>query len=168
MRAAVFTPEELAELALIDAEIDAAPMTQTERDESRRLDYVLRGANMDKAAEAQRAYREANREKIAEAQRAYREANREKIAEAKRAYYEANREKIAEAQRAYYEANREKIAEIGAALRRWRKEHGLTQREVGEAVGVLNSCICHWEKGDWPIDFGRLTEAYPLAVEAIL
>ena len=138
MRAAVFTPEELAELALIDAEIDAAPMTQTERDESRRLDYVLRGANMDKAAEAQRAYRE------------------------------ANREKIAEAQRAYYEANREKIAEIGAALRRWRKEHGLTQREVGEAVGVLNSCICHWEKGDWPIDFGRLTEAYPLAVEAIL
>ena len=138
MRAAVFTPEELAELALIDAEIDAAPMTQTERDESRRLDYVLRGANMDKAAEAQRAYRE------------------------------ANREKIAEAKRAYYEANREKIAEIGAALRRWRKEHGLTQREVGEAVGVLNSCICHWEKGDWPIDFGRLTEAYPLAVEAIL
>ena len=115
MRSAVFSPEELAELAVIDAEIDAEPVTQAERDYSRALDGALR--YRDKIAEAKRAYREANRDKIAEAQRAYYEANRDKIAEAQRAYREANRDKIAEAQRAYYEANRDKIAEAKRAYR---------------------------------------------------
>ena len=63
MRPAVFTAEELAELAAIDAELDAAPVTQEERDESRARDQQLR--NRDKIAEAQRAYYEANRDKIA-------------------------------------------------------------------------------------------------------
>ena len=79
MSRAVFTAEELAELAVVDAEIDAAPITQAERDESRMRDQRLR--IRDKIAEAKRAYYEANRDKIAEAQRAYREANRDKIAE---------------------------------------------------------------------------------------
>ena len=60
----VFTAEELAELKTIDAEICAAPVSQEERDESRRRDYEFRVR--DKIAEAQRAYREANRDKLAE------------------------------------------------------------------------------------------------------
>ena len=79
MKSAVFSPEELAELSVIDAQLDAAPVTQAERNESRLRDQRLR-----------------YRDKIAEAKRAYYEANRDKIAEAKRAYYEANRDKIAE------------------------------------------------------------------------
>ena len=79
MSRAVFTFEELAEIAAVDEEIDAAPITQAERDESRMRDQELRVR--DKIAEAKRAYYEANRDKIAEAQRAYREANRDKIAE---------------------------------------------------------------------------------------
>ncbi len=179
MSRAVFTAEELAELAVVDAEIDAAPVTQTERDESRMRDQELRvrdkiaearraygEANRDKIAEAQRAYREANRDKIAEAQRAYREANRDKIAEAKRAYYEANRDKIAEAKRAYYEANRDKIAEIGAALRRWRKDHNYSQVELGELLDVTQRAVSYWECGEVPIDFERIEREFPPAMEA--
>lgn len=89
MRNPMFTPEELAELAVFDAEIDNDPMAK-------------------KNAEYQHAYYLANKEKIAAYQRSYREANREKIAKNKRAYRKANRERFAEYQRAYREANREK------------------------------------------------------------
>ena len=149
MGRAVFTAEELAELAVVDAEIDAAPITQAERDASRMRDQELRV-----------------RDKIAEAQRAYYEANRDKIAEAKRAYYEANRDKIAEAKRAYYEANRDKIAEIGAALRRWRKDHNYSQVELGELLDVTQRAVSYWERGEVPIDFERIEREFPPAMEA--
>ena len=64
MKSAVFSPEELAELSVIDAQLDAAPVTQAERNESRLRDQRLR--YRDKIAEAKRAYYEANRDKIAE------------------------------------------------------------------------------------------------------
>ena len=122
----LFTPEELAELAAFDAEIDESDITQNEIDASRERDREAVLAGMSKRnrkiAEYKRAYYEANREKIAENQRAYREANREKIAEYQRAYYEANREKIAENKRAYREANREKIAENKRAYREANRE----------------------------------------------
>ena len=114
----LFTPEELAELAAFDAEIDESDITQNEIDASRERDREAVLAGMSKR----------NR-KIAEAQRAYRKANREKIAEAKRAYYEANREKIAEAQRAYYEANREKWNAYMREYRKRRKANGQAQDE---------------------------------------
>ena len=106
----LFTPEELAELAAFDAEIDESDITQNEIDASRERDREAVLAGMSKRnrkiAEYQRAYYEANREKIAENQRAYREANREKIAEAKRTYYEANREKWNAYQREYKKRRR--------------------------------------------------------------
>ena len=106
----LFTPEELAELAAFDAEIDESDITQNEIDASRERDREAVLAGMikrnRKISEYQRAYREANREKIAEANRAYREANREKIAEANRAYREANREKWNAYQREYKKRRR--------------------------------------------------------------
>ena len=80
---ALFTPEELAELAAADAELDESfAQTQEERVASRKRDRAIQLANMDKKqrkiAESKRAYYEANRDKIAESQRAYREANRDK------------------------------------------------------------------------------------------
>jgi hypothetical protein len=123
---AMFTPEELAEMAAADAEIENEPLTMEEIRESRARDRAAIDARRDKKgkkiADAQRAYYEANREKIADAQRAYYEANREKIADAQRAYREANREKIADAQRAYREANREKIADAQRAYREANRE----------------------------------------------
>lgn len=99
----LFTPEELAELAAFDAEIDESNITQNEIEASRERDREAVLVGMSK------------RER--------------KIAEAKRAYREANREKIAEAQRAYYEANREKWNAYMREYRKRRKAHGTTQVE---------------------------------------
>ena len=136
MKNAVFTPEELAELAAFDAEVDEADLSQEERAASRRRDYVFRGVNGDKIFKAQRAY------------------------------YEANREKIAEAQRAYREANREKIAEIGAAFRRWRLAQRLTQKELGSLIDLSQPEVSLWETGAVPIGFERIQQKFPSALEA--
>lgn len=72
----LFTPEELAELAAFDAEIDESDITQNEIDASRERDReaVLAGMSKQnrKIAEAQRAYYEANREKWNAYMREYR------------------------------------------------------------------------------------------------
>ena len=97
----MFTPEELAEMAAADAEIEAEfRLTQEDLDRSYKLDREVkfRALPMEK-------------QKLAARQKAYREANREKVAAQKKAYYEANREKVAEYQKAYREANREKVRE---------------------------------------------------------
>ncbi len=112
----MFTPEELAEMAAADAEIEAEfRLTQEDLDRSRELDREARFRALpmekQKVAAQQKAYYEANREKVAEYQKAYYEANREKVAAQQKAYREANREKVAEYQKAYYAANREKVAE---------------------------------------------------------
>ena len=110
---ALFTPEELAEMAAADAEIEAEfRLEQDDLERSRELDKIARFESLPpekrKVAAQKKAYREANREKVAAQQKAYREANREKVAAQQKAYYEANREKVAAQQKAYREANREK------------------------------------------------------------
>ena len=140
----LFTPEELAELAAFDAEIDESDITQNEIDASRERDREAVLAGMSKRnrkiAEYKRAYYEANREKIAENQRAYREANREKIAEYQRAYYEANREKIAENKRAYREANREKWNAYQREYKKRRRTHGENQSSKHHHQGAAG-CV---------------------------
>lgn len=84
---ALFTPEELAELAAADAELDESfVQTQEERVASRKLDRTIQLANMEprkrKIAESQRAYREANREKYNAYMREYQRKRREKQKEA--------------------------------------------------------------------------------------
>lgn len=86
----LFTPEELAELAAYDAQVEAKPLTNEEIAESRERDRMAIDAERDVKSR-----------KIAEQKRAYRQANREKVAEQQRAYYQANREKVAEYMRAY-------------------------------------------------------------------
>ena len=72
----LFTPEELAELAAFDAEIDETDITKDEIVASRARDReaVLSGMSKreKKIAEAQRAYYEANREKWNAYMREYR------------------------------------------------------------------------------------------------
>ena len=102
----LFSPEELAEMAAADAEIEKT-FRLTNED-------IKRSREADKAAMFDRLPPE--KKKIAAKQRAYREANREEINAKARAYYEANREEINAKQRAYREANRE---EINAKQRAW-------------------------------------------------
>ena len=94
----MFTPEELAEMAAADAEIEAEfRLTQEDLDRSRELDREakFRALPMEK-------------QKVAEYQKAYREANREKVAAQQKAYYEANREQLRERARNYMRAYRTK------------------------------------------------------------
>lgn len=80
MSRAMFTAEELAELAAFDAEIDAEPLTMEEIRQSRARDRaaVLEGMDPRTARiAAQKAeYRAANRERIAAYQAEYRERKR--------------------------------------------------------------------------------------------
>lgn len=78
-----FTPEELAEMARADAEIEREfILTAEEAEESRALDRDALMARKDKQAKA-----------VAEYNRRYREANKEAVAERNRRYYEANKAK---------------------------------------------------------------------------
>lgn len=107
-----FTPEELADMAAADAEIDASfSLTNEDIRRSREADKAamlerLPPAKKKKAA-YWRAYYEANREEIAAKRRAYYEKNREKKLAYQRAYDAAHREDIAARQRAYKQAKRE-------------------------------------------------------------
>ena len=77
-----FTPEELAEMAAADAEIEAAELTIEDYRETDARDRAVRmerkGPKGRKVAAQQKAWYEANREKVAAQKKAYREANREK------------------------------------------------------------------------------------------
>ena len=96
-----FTPEELAEMAAADAEIERSfRITSEERRRSRELDAAGRvdaliGTERHMSADYQKAYREANREKIADYQKEYREANREKHNAYMREYRAARRQMLA-------------------------------------------------------------------------
>ena len=107
-----FSPEELAEMAAADAEIEKNfRLTQEDIDRSRAMDREAHFESLSfekrKLAAQQKAYREANREKVAAQQKAYREANREKVAAQQKAYREANREKYNLYMREYMRKRRE-------------------------------------------------------------
>ena len=109
-----FTPEELAEMARADAEIEREfILTAEEAAESRELDRAAKMERKDKKAKAvaeyQRRYREANKEALAEYQRRYREANKEAKRDKNRQYYQANKEAIKAKHRQHYQANKEAI-----------------------------------------------------------
>lgn len=76
----MFTPEELAEMAAFDAEIEDEPLTNEEIRESRERDRAALDDRKDKKgkkiAEGQRAYRAANKEKINAYMREYRRRRR--------------------------------------------------------------------------------------------
>ena len=100
-----FTPQELAEMAAADAEIEASfHLEQADLERSREFD---RAAHLESLSPEKR--------KLAEYQRAYREANKDKVAERRRAYREANREKYNAYMREFYRKRRQKSAAAGCA-----------------------------------------------------
>ena len=119
-----FTPEELAEMARADAEIEREfILTAEEAAESRELDRAAKMARKDKKAKA-----------MAERNRRYREANKEAVAEYKRRYYEANKEAVAEYQRRYREANKAKWRDYNAKQKA-KKAAALLQQDSGQPEG---------------------------------
>ena len=97
MTPVAFTPEELAEMAAADAEIEASfRLTPEDLTRAARLDRLANFESLPiekrKVAAQKKAYREANREKVAAQQKAYREANREKYNAYMREYMRKRRE----------------------------------------------------------------------------
>ena len=92
-----FTPEELAEMAEADAEIEASFRLEP--------DDLVRSARFDRLAHFEALPPE--KRKVAAQQKAYREANREKVAAQQKAYREANREKYNAYMREYMRKRRE-------------------------------------------------------------
>lgn len=92
-----FTPEELAEMAAADAEIEASfRLEQADLDRSRELDRVARFDVLSP-----------EKQKVAAQKKAYREANKDKVAAQRKAWYEANREKYNAYMRNYFRKKRE-------------------------------------------------------------
>ena len=143
----LFTPEELEELARIDAELESAPVTADELAESRRRDRAAKLDSMDKRTRAYAERMRQHREEIAERMRQYREAHREEIAEQKRQYYAAHREEIAEWMAGYYPSYYYADRPTQDGIRARRKALRMSQAELGRQVGVSPSLICMIEKG---------------------
>ena len=106
-----FTPEELAEMAAADAEIEASfRLEQADLDRSRELDRQARFDGLDP-----------EKQRVAAQQKAWYEANKDKVAAQRKAYREANKDKYNAYMREYMRKRRT-------------KEHGSKRREVRPAV----------------------------------
>ena len=111
-----WTPEELAEMAAADAELDALPVTNEEAAEVDRRDRQIKLHRKDNKAF--------------------------KLAETQRRYYEANKDKVAETRRRYYEANKDKVADFSAGTERptrirWRTISAGTERPTREREAAM-------------------------------
>lgn len=121
----LFTPEELAELAAFDAEIDDEPLSAQDYRDSAQRDkdavFAEKGEKQRrqarKNAAKQRKYREANKDQIAAKQREYREANKDQIAAYQREYYEANKDQIRTRNREYMRRYRAEAKRKAAELK---------------------------------------------------
>ena len=126
----LFTPEELAELAAFDAQIDDEPLSAQEYREStqRDKDAVFAEKGTDERRKArmvaayQREYREANKDQIAAKKREYYEANKDQIAAYQREYREANKDQIAAKKRKYYEVHPNKYEKHKAYMREYARK----------------------------------------------
>ena len=137
-----FKPEELAEMAAFDAEVDAMPLAAEEIKESRERDRDAKNARL-----SARDYR------AAEYRREYYERNKDAIAEYRREYYERNKEAIAECRRNRVDKNRNDndVIRLGQRLRHIRKMCGLSQANLARITGLSQSSISTYETGATPM-----------------
>ena len=97
----LFTPEEIAELAAFDEEVDNCELNAQ--------DYRESAARDKEAVLAEMGERQRKRHlRIAAYQREYYEANKDQIAAKRREYYEANKDQIAAKRREYMRKRRAK------------------------------------------------------------
>lgn len=169
----IFTPEELAELAAADAEIDreAAPLTIEEWKASMRRDRGL--------PEEPRPMSQAQREASREYARKYRAKNPEANRECHRRWYVRNAEYAKAWQRDYYRRNPEKhkspdrkprpecLADPNRSrLLRLRQSLSLSQRELGLICGFSATTVSNWELGKAWIPAAALDKLEALAAAA--
>lgn len=173
----LFTSEELEELRRFDEEVEEDfVMTPEEREVGNQLE---RQSKIDRSygpEKTTRTYLEKNRDRIRARNKAYYEAhkehlraiarenarkNRKRNADRQRRYIAENKKRIEKRRRDYYERNRKKHSEAGGRMRKYRKVRKMTQKEIAQKLGVSQSLIARWEKGEFPINMERIREQLP-------
>ncbi len=154
MRRGIFSPEELAELAAFDREIedDDEPLTLEEWRASMRRDRGIEGPPKQRSPEERerdriksREHRAANAEYYREAHRAWYAKNREYARAWQREYERKHTEQRRESERRLQERNLRSDAPL--RLRELRKSLGLTQAQLGEIFDRSRQVVHHWESG---------------------
>ena len=170
---APLTHEEFERLDLIEELL--APKTEEQKKRSaynrayrqkhkERLDANRRAyyaANRDRLIAYGRAYREANRERLAARAKAYKAANRERITAYQHEYRNANKVRLAKQKKAYFEANRERLSDHQKWIAVYRKDHGLTQKDLANMIGKSRSTVSEWECSIAPADWDKLCTVLP-------
>lgn len=118
MKKSLFTTEELAELAIFDADVDASPLTLQEAAECNERDREIMMANAKRRQRAayNKRYRDTHKAEIAALKRRYSATHKEEIKRKKHEYYLANKELFAERARRYYQAIKEKRRNDNATI----------------------------------------------------
>lgn len=143
----MFTPEELAAMRAADEEIDQTfRLTADDLKTSRQIDWEARQERSNrkpprkrtpKQMECQRAYLKARYWENPEESRAYR-----------RRYYAEHRESEIARVRAYQDAKRRAAKKAGPTyFKTWLKQHGITQKEAADQLGVPLHSVKNWSEG---------------------
>lgn len=130
-----FTPEELADMAAYDAEIDESfELTSEERKRSLALDRAAKGTDTSGSAyyRAHRAariayaqdWRNRNRERDNANKRAWYQKNKDRLRAYQKEYHKQNADHIRERNNAYYYRNRDTILAKAKARRDAKKAEG--------------------------------------------
>ena len=87
----------------------------------------------------------------------------------RRAYYRDNKETCINAVKRYKARMRTdpKVKAMAAALRNGRKAMGMTQKELGAAIGTSGNVVGFWEQGQLRPNADRIGAAYPELAEEI-
>ena len=150
----IFTPEELAELAAFDAEID-----DEDEPEELSLEDWRQAMRRDRGLfDPPKLYTPEQRKIQRERSREYRRKHPEKNRENCKQWYARNRDYACAYQREYrrtHPEGRKKTAENrrealkgnpeAVELRELRMALGLRQRDVGAILGVSATAVCYWE-----------------------
>lgn len=165
-----FTAEELAEMARVDAEIEASfCLTNAEVARSKALDFEISLSGMEperrKSILRARAYYAAHRDEVLFRTKVHRAMNLEKAMKREREYWEANREKLNARQRNRRKEYKETLGWRQKAIAEFRKARGYTQKEFSELLKIPYSTLASWECGAVPANWERLGNAMPELAE---
>lgn len=157
-----FTAQELEEMQLADAEIEASfYITNAEIELSDYIDCVAKFLHHQSTKESR--YYGRNKEKVAAAKRKYYHRNKETIKakhKAQKAIYNDNHKKWQEKNVEAY-ADRQKIITFARESRKWSKQ------ELANRVGVSQRAVAKWESGKLKANWTKLCAVMPELMEVI-
>lgn len=119
-----------------------------------------------------RNFRKAHREQITAYNKAYYAKHKEALSAYHRKYREENRDRLKVYYKTFFDGNMAKFGPEQAIIGTVRRAAGLTQKDLGQALGVSMSMISHFEHGrhqaDVPAVLAKIAELAHMSVEALM